>query len=89
MSHLPAIPEVILLDFVPQPGEIQGIINERLPGLESPSGPQRGISDPRRRPAPAGWAEGFIFLDFLPSIGALSGVIKDHRTVAMAHRGGL
>lgn len=81
MSHLPAIPEVILLDFLPAPGDLQGLINGRLPGLAVPPlGRTKGVAE--HRFAPMGRVEGFILLDFLPALGTLEGVIRGHRSGA-------
>lgn len=88
MSHLPIIPEVIVVDFLPKPAEIQGLISQRLPGLEPPPAHPWGrpstpweVASPKRE-------QGFILLDFLPSLGALSEVIKDQRLVTAGRRGG-
>ena len=82
MSHLPPIPEVILLDFLPKPGELQGLISDRLPGLVTQPPPRRQRQVDERRPTPMERMEGFVLLDFLPSLGALEGVIRGHRTGA-------
>lgn len=82
MSHLPAIPEVILLDFLPKPGELRDLIADRLPGLVNQPAPRRKRQVDERRPSKMGRVEGFILLDFLPSLGALEGVIRGHRTGA-------
>ncbi|HTK57245.1 MAG TPA: hypothetical protein VL295_10470 [Gemmatimonadales bacterium] len=82
MSHLPAIPEVILLDFLPKPGELQGLISDRLPGLVTQPAPRRKPAMAEHHSTPMGRVEGFILLDFLPPLGALEGVIRGHRTGA-------
>ncbi|HEX7919209.1 MAG TPA: hypothetical protein VF454_07385 [Gemmatimonadales bacterium] len=88
MSHLPAIPEVILLDFLPEPGELQGLIRQHLPGLATPTVAARSRLD-QGRPEPKPRVEGFILLDFLPSLVALDGVIKQtRRPPAVAAQGG-
>ena len=81
MSHLPAIPEVILLDYIPQPGELQGLISGRLPGLATEPDPRRR-RERKEHPTSMGRVEGIILLDFLPSLGTLPGVIRGHRTGA-------
>ena len=90
MSQIPVIPEVILLDFLPQPGALQGLIVQRLPGLAATPAPRRGNSRPERHPPRSVRADGFILLDFLPSLGALEGVIKGRAapTPHPADRGG-
>ena len=84
MSHLPVIPEVILLDFLPKPGELQDLISDRLPGLVTRPTPRRKPAMAEHHSTPMGRVEGFILLDFLPPLGALEGVIRGHRNGAAA-----
>ena len=84
MSHLPAIPEVILLDFLPRPGELHGIIADRLPGLAVASAPLRKTTVVQQRPHQMARSEVFILLDYIPSLMALEGVIRGHRPAAQA-----
>ena len=80
MSHLPAIPQVIVLDFLPTPAELPGLIADRLPGLAaSPVSPRKAVSEERRSPRIAR-EEVLILLDYLPSLSALEGVIRGRRT---------
>ena len=79
MSHLPVIPDVILLDFLPEPGALQGLIAARRPGLVTQPAPLRTRQGDGRRPTPMA---GFILLDFLPSLGALERVVRGDKTGA-------
>ena len=75
-----------MLDFLPEPGDLQVIINQRLPGLEPTPAATWGRPETEDRPVAIQRSQGFILLNFLPSLAGLAGVIRDHRTTPLGGR---